>query len=145
MKIDANDINVKNVVLEPLPELSFVLLPMLVLSVIKAEDGSFMSIFSISDWSFASSVLLGSGILKLINGVSQATSYNVFAVRVLVSINIVFFLVPSLVVLTLIVISQKNNYTSDFLIVSQALLFVASLIVFCLYSFIGSYGIQSQK
>lgn len=110
-------------------ELLFVLLPLVVITIIRLVDlETIGAIMRLPDWSFASAVLFGQSIVKLVGGVAAQRSPGRWeAISLVVSILVVLGLVPALVVLAL-TLSLESPPSG--LIILQVLLFVVSIGVF---------------
>lgn len=113
-------------------EIVFILLPFIVMTIIYVYENKLITILKEPEWSLASSVMFGQSIIKIIHCMTRNSfmekktiyEYNLGAA---LAIFIVLGLVPSLIVLSLIFIS---NNTPEWLIVFQIILFITALIVF---------------
>lgn len=108
-------------------ELLFVLLPLLVLVIAYAAKGpDFLSrLVRAADWSFAGSVLFGQSIVKFVSGVAASPRKRPWArVAWVVSLVMVVFLAPSLVVLALMLVLDQPP---TWLIVLQFVLFLCGV------------------
>ncbi|WP_106590285.1 hypothetical protein [Marinobacterium halophilum] len=115
-----------------LSEYLFIFLPFLVIGIIKIYKSDFSTFFQAADWSFASSILFGQVIVKLVSGSVIHKNAKWQRVVVLLSLILVVGLVPSLVVLALILI---DGGVSEFLVDMQLILFGLASIAFF---FVGS-------
>ena len=119
---------INNAKLVTTSEILFVILPMLVISIVKLIDNEYANIFYATDWSFCSVVLFGQSVVKL----ASATSANKERIRwqaigLIVSVIIVFGIVPSCVLLTKL---MSNNKILNIFYWVQLLLFVTSCLVY---------------
>jgi hypothetical protein len=109
-------------------ELFFNLLPIVILFIALSYTGSPLKIFSISEWSFATAILSGQSMVKFINGLLKfGKPVNLGATALVISLIIVFLLAPSLVILTLIIISPLPIY---WLSIVQGILFILAVLAF---------------
>lgn len=116
-------------------EILFVLLPFIVIGIISFHKGDVSRIFSIPEWSLASAILVGQTIVKLISGLLAKPREIVWEkVALLLAILIVLVLVPSLIVLTLVMISEEVPL---WLILFQVSVFFLSVFLFYKYSSVG--------
>jgi hypothetical protein len=116
-------------------ELSFIILPFLVMTLIYLDKNNLDRIFEEPSWSLTAAVLYGQSIIKMIHTVVKASMkgmaikhYNVGA---LISLQILLGLVPSLVILSLI---YNHDVVPIWLIILQMIVFVLSIISYCLVS-----------
>jgi len=114
-------------------EYLFVLMPFIVIAIVKAYNSSIATLLQAPDWSFAASILWGQAIVKLVSG---SSSGPVIWQRssLVVSLIIVLGLIPSLITLALILISEAPP---SFLIYQQIILFLLSSVIFF---FVGTAG-----
>lgn len=112
-----------------LSEYLLIFLPFLVIGIIKIYKSDFSTFFQAADWSFATSILFGQVIVKLVSGSVIHKKAQWQRVVVLLSLILVLGLVPSLIVLALILI---DGGVSEFLVGMQLSLFVLASLVFFL-------------
>jgi len=120
-------VHTQNVLAESASEVLFVILPLIVLTIIFLFKSRASEIMASPEWSFGASVLFGQGIVKLVGGLSARGGMHGARVGLFCAIILVLGLVPSLVVLSLILISE---HPSEGLIRAQELLGVFSLVSF---------------
>ena len=113
-----------------LSELCFILLPFVVIIITFGFKENLVDILKVPEWSLASSVMFGQSIIKVIHGIGKNYENKIifpYRAGALVSLIILFGLVPSLTVLSLI-------FTFDFvpiwLIMLQFLLFILAILLF---------------
>jgi hypothetical protein len=110
-------------------EYLFVLLPFVVIAIIKIYLSDVDAFFKAADWSFASSILFGQVLVKLVSGSVIHSGAKWQRVVLLVALVLVLGLVPCLIILALILIDNGN---SQFLINMQAAIFVIATLTFFL-------------
>jgi hypothetical protein len=110
-------------------EYVFILLPFIVLLIVKINESNGAGFFSMADWSFAASILYGQALVKFTAGSVNRKSTQWQRVVFIISLITVLGLVPSLVVLALVLIS---DCVSAFLQALQMTNFVLSTVVFIL-------------
>lgn len=113
-------------------ELCFIILPFLVMTLIFANEKNLSKIFDQPEWSLTAAVVFGQSIIRMIHTIIKVGKKNNvyhYNVGALIALLILFGLVPSLIILALI-------YTSEVValwhIITQMILFILSIIVFCL-------------
>jgi len=117
-----------------LSEYLFIILPFIVIAIVKIYSDNMHEFIKAPDWSFASSILFGQLLVKIVSGSLIRKEVQWQRVSLLISVILVFGLIPSLTTLTLMLISEGK---SNFVIYTQLVLFVvASISFFC----IGSAG-----
>ena len=122
----------KNARIILLSEYAFIFLPFVVIAIIKIYMSDFEGFLKAADWSFASSILFGQVIVKLVSGSVIHKRAKWQGVVLLVALILVLGLVPCIIVLALILIDNGN---SQFLIYMQAaIFFIASFTFFWLGS-----------
>jgi hypothetical protein len=99
-------------------------------------------LFFNTEWSFASIVLFGQSIVKFSSGVSLKGKLKWQIVALLISILIIFGLVPSILVLTLAILNEAKTYV---LYIWQIVLFFLSCISFFVIGLLGQYYIENEK
>lgn len=118
-----------------LAELSFIVLPFVVILIINLSRGEWTKIIQTSDWSMASTLLFGQTVVKIIMGVaSQEHSFNYQGFGLISALIIVFGLIPSIIILVLFQFSQN---LSSGLIITQFVLLGIAICVFLLFGTIG--------
>jgi hypothetical protein len=109
-------------------EYLFVLLPLIVLVLTRFFRGHVSEVFSAAEWSFAAAILFGQTIVKFVSGITKL-DYKIGwqGVAVVVSLLIVLGLVPSLVALSVVLVSAQS---SAGLTIFQLVFFVLATAVF---------------
>ena len=108
-------------------EVLFVFLPFIILSIVYMNQGKFSEIFSISEWSFASSILAGQTIIKITHGFSRQKMLRFHIFLGILAMILIFILLPSMTILILILTSSP---VSNGLLLAQLILFIISLLTF---------------
>lgn len=113
-----------------LGEICFILLPFVVMLIILLYQGKITEIFNKPEWSFASSVMFGQTIIKLIHSIGKKReNYVVYQYNAgaFIAAIIVLGLVPSLILLALLF---TTLIVPLWIIISQLVIFVLALILF---------------
>lgn len=114
-------------------EVSFVILPFIVIAIILAHQGQIRTIFFIPVWSVVSAVIVGQTIVKVVSSALVSSTYGrqVFekGITLVISVLLVCFLVPNLIIL---VIALTSNPVSIAVAITQAIMFVISAFLFWL-------------
>jgi len=107
----------------------FVMLPLTVLVIVRFYQGSTLwGLLGSPEWSFGSAILFGQSIIKSIHATAKLRgNVMVERLKLLVAGLIVFGLVPSLVVLSLILIDSTPK---NWLVILQILLFIIACLGF---------------
>lgn len=110
-----------------LPDALFVLVPLLVLAIVFVATGrGFKAIFASPEWSFGAAVLFGQALVKLVSAISVRGGVR-HNVTFLVALLIVFGVVPSMVVLSLVLLAEPPSLG---LVWAQTIMFFVALAVF---------------
>ena len=117
----------QNVLVGGITEIMFVGLPLLVLTIVLIYKGQTAEILASPEWSFAAAVLFGQGVVKLVGTLSEKGGMHGERVALLCTIILVLGLVPSLVVLSLILLS---DHPVPWLIDLQIVLIIFALVSF---------------
>ncbi|MGA2193218.1 MAG: hypothetical protein ABSG42_07590 [Nitrospirota bacterium] len=105
-------------------EYLFLIIPFVVLSVVMAYKNNAFELIYSPEWALSSAILFGQTIVKLVSGISAYKGGLYWQrVAIIFSLIIVFGLIPSLIVLTLILTSSRQVFG---LAVSQIILFILS-------------------
>lgn len=112
----------------------FVFLPLLVLSILFVSRSKPESILHSAEWSFAASILCGQAVVKLIRSMVERGGFHGERVGLLATVILVFGLVPSLVVLSLILLGEPDP-PSLLLVRAQFGLFAVGVIAYLLCAF----------
>ena len=117
-----------------LSEALFIFLPILVLSILYLNEGKYIDLLYAHEWAQTAAIFFGLTIIKLVSGV-VAVGGNIWQrVAFAIALIIVFGLVPSLIILTLIFTSDES---SVLLYVIQLGLFIVGFVIFL---FLGTLG-----
>lgn len=118
-----------------LAELSFVLLPFIVISIINLTKDEWIKLVQTSDWALASTLLFGQTIVKIIMGVvSREQSFPHQNYGLITALIIVLGLVPSITILTIFQIYSK---LSTALVAAQFVLLGLAVATFLVFGTIG--------
>jgi len=110
-------------------EYLFIILPFVVIAIVKVYSSDLDGFLKAPDWSFASSILFGQLLVKMVSGSLIHQKVRWQRVSLLIAIILVFGLIPSLTTLTLILVS---NGESAFVVNAQLTLFILASISFFL-------------
>ena len=90
-------------------EVAFAVLPLLVVLLVKVVQQSSppSEFFSSAEWSFGSAILFGQCLVKFTSGIGRGGSASPGPMALLISLVLVFGLVPSLVLLDMALQSEK--------------------------------------
>jgi hypothetical protein len=109
-------------------ELLFVVLPFMVIAITLGHLGRLETILSLPEWSIVSAVIVGQTIVKVVSAaLGNDVKPRSERVVLVLSVLFVFLLVPTLVVLSIVLTSEK---VSPSLAIAQAVLFLLSAGVF---------------
>jgi hypothetical protein len=132
----------QNVLAASVSEFLFVVLPLIVITIIFWHNNRESEIMASPECSFGASVLFGNGLVKLVGGLSARGGMHGERVGLFCAIILVLGLVPSLVVLSLILLSE---HPSSGLIRAQELLGVFAVVAFFFCADMGSLPRESEK
>ena len=122
-----------------LAETFFTLLPLIILTMVFAYSQKLHEVFTSPEWSVTAAIVFGQTIVKLIAGILEKNIPTQWQrVIFLISIFITLLLIPSVIILTLVYISETPSYGLVFM---QILFFILSVFI---YIFIGT-GIERIK
>lgn len=110
-----------------LTEYLFIILPFIVIAIVKIYSSDFYGFLEAADWSFASSILFGQLLVKMVSGSLTRQKVRWQRVSFIIAIILVCGLIPSLTTLTLILVS---NGESKFIVNTQLVLFALASIMF---------------
>ncbi|WP_040552058.1 hypothetical protein [Rheinheimera nanhaiensis] len=110
-----------------LTEYLFIILPFIVIAIVKIYSSDLHGFLKAPDWSFASSILFGQLLVKMVSGSLIRQKVKWQRVSFIIAIILVCGLIPSLTTLTLILVS---NGGSAFAVNTQIVLFILSSISF---------------
>ena len=124
-------------------EVTFALLPLLVVLMVMIYAGRFPLLFSSPEWSFGAAILFGQAVVKFVAGLARAGAAAPGPVALVVTLVVVFGLVPSLIILTMLLLSAESlRCPALWLEASQILLFFCAAI---LYLVLGTVGEEWGK
>jgi hypothetical protein len=105
-------------------EVLFVLLPMIVIGTVLAVRGEIQRFIYIPEWSLVNAVIVGQSVMKMFSGVLRFDTRQPGNLLLTVAGAIVLLLVPTLVVLSFILVS---DHVAPFLAVVQLVLFACGI------------------
>jgi hypothetical protein len=112
-----------------LSEISFVILPLIVISIVYLCKNEIIKLFYSPEWSFATTIIIGQIILKLISIVlNSKNSVIKYRVEGSLAFAIVFGLIPSSIFLVFFLL----EITPFWLVIVQIIYFIMSLFAFYL-------------
>ncbi len=116
-------------------ELIFTLLPLIIILIVRSYEMEFSQIFYNTEWSIISIILFGQSIVKFSSGIANSKeTFRWQLVALVISVIIVFGLVPASIILAL-------NLTSYRIALGMAILQIIIFLISVLtYYFIGSIG-----
>lgn len=124
-------------------EFLFVILPLLVTSMVFKFQGNFLNVFALPEWSFASAIMAGQAIIRFVSGlVSVSEKIEWRRVILPLSLLITCVLTPSLVILSLLLVSKNP---SNSLITTQLVLFFIASITYLSYAGYGEELFQKSE
>jgi hypothetical protein len=125
-------------------EFLFVLVPLIVLAIVyMSGERSIYAVLESPEWAFGASILFGQSVVKLVSGTSRmGATENWGTIVLIVSLVLVFGLMPSLTVLALILSKEPP---SNILVIEQLVLFVVGSIAFFILGAMGHYGLFHIK
>jgi hypothetical protein len=116
-------------------ELSFFILPFIVISIINLTKNDWTKLIQTGDWALASTLLFGQTIIKIIMGIaSREHSFPHQLYGLIVALIIVFGLVPSI---TILAIFHIYSNLSIGLVITQFVLLILAITIFLVLGTIG--------
>ncbi len=116
-------------------EFLFTLLPIIILLIVRSYENDFKAIFYNTEWSIIALILFGQSIVKFSSGISNSNAKVRWQlVALVISIIIIFGLIPSSIILVLN-LSSKTLSLGTY--VTQFVLFSISCITFFIVGAIG--------
>jgi len=123
-------------------ELLFVVLPLIVLSVVGVlRNRMVWEIVSNPEWSFAAAILFGQAAVRFVSGAARHGAENWQRVVLAISLILVVGLVPSLVVMTLVLLSAAPAVA---LVSSQMGFFTAGAVAFVAFGSAGHLALEGK-
>lgn len=124
-------------------EFLFTLLPIIILLIVRSYEKDFKAIFYNTEWSIISLILFGQSIVKFSSGISNSKAqFRWQLVALVISIIIIFGLIPSAIILVLN-LSSKNLSLGTY--ITQFALFIVSGITFFIVGAIGQKMLDEKK
>ena len=120
-----------------LPEMLFIVLPLIVLAIVFSFRGHGGDVLSSVEWSFGASILFGQSIVKLIRSMAEKGGFHAGRVTLLAAGVLVLGLVPSLVVLSMFLVQEPTPPTT-LMVAAQGVLFVLSFFCFLVCAMVGA-------
>lgn len=110
-----------------LSEYLFIFLPFVVIGIIKLYKSSFSDFFAAADWSFASAILFGQVIVKIVN--AGVVHKNAAWQKVVLILTFLFILgvTPCLIIIAIILLDNAN---SIYIMASQVILYAIATLIF---------------
>ncbi len=116
-------------------EFLFTLLPIIILLIVRSYENNFIAIFYNTDWSIIALILFGQSIVKFSSGISKSKENFCWQlVALVISIIIIFGLIPSAIILVLNLSSQT---LSNGTYIAQFVLFIISVFTFFIFGALG--------
>lgn len=116
-------------------ELLFTILPLLILIMIKCYLNDFEKILYNTEWAMIAIILFGQSIVKFCSGISNSQhKFRWQLVALIISILIIFGLIPSITLLTI------NLLSSEMSVISYSLQIVMCLLGIITFFIIGTLG-----
>ena len=117
--------NNKHIIYNLISEYLFTLFPIIILIIIRCNEGTYCKIFYNSEWSIISLILFGQSIVKFSAGIAHNKKrFHWQLVSLIISLIIIIGLIPSAIILTLIL--NDGLLFSNGLYCTQALQFILS-------------------
>jgi hypothetical protein len=126
-------------------EVSFAVLPLVVMLMVLVHAGHSNRILSAAEWSFGASILFGQTLVKFVSGLARGGSAAIGPVALAVALLVVFGLSPSLMVLTMTLqAAEAGQKAAPWLCGAQVFLFCGSAIVYMLLGTVGEMWRQNE-
>lgn len=107
-------------------ETLFILLPMIVIGVVLGLRGEIHRLIYIPEWSLVNAVIVGQAVFKMFYGVLHFNTRHTGSLILTVAVAIVLLLVPTLIVLSFILVIPPDQVPKS-LAIGQLVLFAAGL------------------
>jgi hypothetical protein len=132
----------KNIVYVLTSEILFTILPLLILLIVRTYENKLELIFFNTEWSIMAIILFGQSIVKFSSGISNSNlKFRWQLVSLIISIIIVFGLIPSIVILIINLLEKENLYSMYFL---QIIMFVLSICTFFIIGYLGQKMLEDK-
>ncbi len=116
-------------------EFLFTLLPIVILIIVRSYQCDFKAIFYNTEWSIISIILFGQSVIKFSSGISNSNKKTKWQlVALIISLIIIFGLIPSVIVLVLNLMSKSLSLGAY---ITQLILFILSSFTFFIIGTIG--------
>jgi len=116
-------------------EFLFTLLPIIILLIARSYESNFSAIFYNTEWSIIALILFGQSIVKFSSGISNSKEkFRWQLVALVISIIIIFGLIPSAIILVLNLSSKTLSYGTY---IAQIILFIISSLTFFIVGALG--------
>lgn len=110
-----------------LSEYLFILLPFIVIGMVKLYKSSLGDFFAAADWSFASAILFGQAIVKIVS--AGVINKNSTSPRIVLIVTLLFIIgvTPCLVLIAIILLNDAN---SIYIMLTQVILYIIATSMF---------------
>jgi len=116
-------------------EFLFTLLPIIILLIVRSYESNFSAIFYNTEWSIIALILFGQSIVKFSSGISNSKEkFRWQLVALVISIIIIFGLIPSAIIL---VLNLSSKSLSNGTYIAQIILFIISSLTFFIVGALG--------
>lgn len=133
----------KNIVYVLLSELLFNILPLIILLIIRSYESKFEMIFYNTEWSMMAIILYGQSIVKFSCGISNSNlKFRWQLVSLIISIIIIFGLIPSIVTLIINLLSDKYSFN---MYIFQMVIFLISIPTFFIIGYLGQKLLEGNE
>lgn len=124
-------------------EVLFTILPLIVITIVRSYQYQAHLIFYNTEWAMMSIILFGQSIVKFSSGVANSNlKFRWQLVSLIMSLIIIFGLIPSIIILIINLLNSKNSYG---LHIVQMILFVVSIITFFIIGYVGQKLLEGKK
>ncbi|MCG6191397.1 hypothetical protein [Maribellus maritimus] len=116
-------------------EFLFTLLPIIILLIVRSYESNFSAIFYNTEWSIIALILFGQSIVKFSSGITNSKEkFRWQLVALVISIIIIFGLIPSAIIL---VLNLSSKTLSNGTYIAQIILFIISSLTFFIVGALG--------
>jgi hypothetical protein len=127
-------------------EALFILLPFIVIAIVFSCNGQFSKVLYMPEWAIAASILIGLSLTRftsgLLQGDAEAAAYSWERVMLIFTLVIVFAFVPSLLILSLVLVSEVPSHS---LATAQIVLFLLGLFLSVALGWTGQQFMQDAN
>ena len=127
-------------------EALFILLPFVVIAIVFSGNGQFSRFLYMPELAIAASIFIGLALTRftsgLLQGDSEAASYSWERVMLIFTLVLVFAFVPSLMILSLVLVAGAPSHS---LAIAQIVLFLLGLFLFVALGWTGQQFMQDAK